>query len=201
MIGSIAILILEMIYTNTADWFNPDETADLSTFILFKVMHVAAYGFVMFILFDYFRFNHMKVLKTTTMIVAVTEIAGIAITTMHHIYQVPLETMPAFNKSLLIANSFLWNVALFIWIIFLFLTGRKNYPPIFPLQKYGVGILVLFLLGGSLPLLFRMEDFPVFFKIINFCSALNYLFLIEFSMKVPHIKEEKNCPDKGNIHP
>ena len=189
MILCVIALIFEMLYSNSVDWFTTGEP-DMLQYILLKILHVTAYGILMFLLFDYFRHYQLKVLKTTTVIIVLTEIAGIIISAMHHVYQVPLESMPAFNKTLLTANSFLWNVALFIWIIFLFLVGRKNYPPLFSLQKYGLGILLLFLLGGMLPLLFKVEDFPTWFRVINFASALNYLFLIEFSLKIPLIKPQ-----------
>jgi hypothetical protein len=83
-----------------------------------------------------------------------------------------------------LANSVVLTIALILWVILLLTTSHQTYPGIFPLQKYGMGIIVLFVMGFLLGYLFQPDWAATGWSIIHIVTALNYLFLLDFARQL-----------------
>ena len=181
MILSAAFLIAYSIYN--AFYFMGLNTVMVKPnsmqLIIRGLLHTIPYVYLLIVLFDYFRHKGWKLLQYTLLIAVIMEVAIKAYNMIH--------LMGSFKSA---SFNFTMGVEMFrvlfivLLTILLFQHHRKEHPEVFSLQKYAVSLILFQIIAFGIPVVFRSESVSSMLLIIRILSAIPYLFLIEFTLKV-----------------
>jgi len=145
-----------------------------------RILQLFPYAYIMIVMADYFRHYQLKALQIITLGMLALEIAGSIIHYFNH-------TEINLPKPLLIGNSIIWTLSMFIWIVFLFRVSNTNYAAINSIRKYAISVLVVIFISGTLPLLIdHFIDIQKYLGIfISITFVIPNIFFIEFGLKLP----------------
>lgn len=181
MILSAAFLTVYTIY-NAFFFFGlepsqvkPDIIMLIIRDLLFGIPHI----YLLLVLFDYFRYQGWKVLKYTLLLTAIMEVL---IKGFHIINRIG--SFVPNNIYYAMGEGVFWIIVIIVQAIFLFQIKRKEYPEVFSLQKYAVGLLLTQIIGFGIPVIFRSENLSSMMLVIRIISSIPYLFLIDFALKL-----------------
>lgn len=142
--------------------------------LLTTIPHV----YILYLLFDYFKHHGWKVLQYTLLVTMIVEILSKLFSMVNFIGSV----VPN-NFYYAATASAILTISIIVQAIFLLQIKRKDYPDVFSLQKYAVGLILLQVIAFGIPVLIRSEDSNSMMLVIRILSAIPYLFLIEFALK------------------
>lgn len=148
--------------------------------LLFTIPHI----YLLLVLFDYFRHQGWKVLQYTLLFTAIIEIIYKAFNMIKQIGSF----IPA-NFYYSAAVTSILAITIIIQAIFLLQIKRKDYPEVFSLQKYTIGLILLQIIAFGIPVVVRSNDSNSMMLVIRTLSGIPYLFLIEFALKLK-LKED-----------
>jgi hypothetical protein len=143
--------------------------------LLFAIPHV----YLLLVLFDYFRHQGWKILQYTLLLTVIMEILLKALNMINQI-----GSFVPYNIYYSMGEGLFWAVAIIVQAIFLLQIKRKDYPEVFSLQKYAVGLILTQIIGFGVPVIFRSENSSSMMLVIRTISAIPYLFLIDFTLKL-----------------
>jgi hypothetical protein len=144
-----------------------------------RFLQIVAYGYIMIVLFGYFKHYELKALQMITLSILALEIAGSVI----QFSNITGLNLP--NRVNLI-NVIIWSLAMILWIIFLIRISVTDFPALISIRKYAVSIFAVIILSAIIPLLINQiinnrQYFELFVAII---FVIPYVFIIEFAMKL-----------------
>lgn len=181
MILSAAFLAIYTIY-NAFFFFGlepgdvkPDTAIVIIRDLLFAIPHI----YLLLVLFDYFRYRGWKVLQYTLLLTAIMEML---IKAFHMINQVG--SFVPYNFYYTMGEGVFWIIVIMVQAIFLLQIKRKDYPEVFSLQKYAVGLILTQIIGFAIPVIFRSENPSSMMLVIRIISSIPYLFLIDFTLRL-----------------
>lgn len=143
--------------------------------LLFGIPHI----YLLLVLFDYFRYQGWKVLKYTFLLTAIMEVL---IKGFHIINRIG--SFVPNNIYYAVGEAVFWIIVIIVQAIFLFQIKRKEYPEVFSLQKYAIGLILTQIIGFGIPVIFRSENLSSMMLVIRIISSIPYLFLIDFTLKL-----------------
>lgn len=147
--------------------------------IVMSLLRAIPYTYLLIILFEYFRHQGWKVLQYTLLLMVIFEIVTKAFTIINQVGSL----VPHSFKYSMVEGGF-WFFVIIIQAIFLLRLPRAAYPAVFPLQKYAIALILFQLIAFGIPLLFSSGNFSSMMLVIRIISAIPYLFLIEFALKL-----------------
>lgn len=181
MIISAAFLTVYTIY-NAFFFFGlepggakPDTIMLIIRDLLFAIPHV----YLLLVLFDYFRHQGWKVLQYTLLLTAIMEILLKAFNMINQV-----GSFLPYNFYYTMGEGLFWAVAIIVQAVFLLQIKRKDYPEVFSLQKYAVGLILTQIIGFAIPVIFRSENPSSMMLVIRIISSIPYLFLIDFTLRL-----------------
>lgn len=143
--------------------------------LLFAIPHL----YLLLVLFDYFRHQEWKVLQYTMLFTVIFEIAT---KTFSIINQVGSFVSIGFSYSM--TTGAIWLITIMVQALFLLRLKRENHPEVSSLQKYAVALILFQIIAVGIPLVIRTGDLPSMMLVIRIISAIPYLFLIAFALKL-----------------
>lgn len=155
--------------------------------LLFAIPHL----YLLIVLFDYFRYHRWKVLQYTLLFTVIFEFVSKAFRIINQ-----MGSFVTTNFSYSMTIGAIWLISIIVQAIFLLRLKRKDYPEVFSLQKYAVALIFFQLVAFGIPFLFRSESVSSMLLIIRILSAIPYLFLIEFALK---LKSKENIVSDSRI--
>lgn len=187
MILSAAFLTVYTLYN--AYYFNslpdavvkPDTVQMIIRDLLFAIPHV----YLLIVLFDYFRFNGWKVLQSVVLLAAIVEVVSKVVNGVN-----AMGPLTPTSRYYSMSMGLFWFAVILIQAIFLLRLKRKENPAIFALQKYALALILTQLVAFAIPVVIRSTDSSSMMLAIRIISAVPYLFLIEFTLKLN--AEKKN---------
>jgi hypothetical protein len=153
-----------------------------------SILYIAAYGYLMLVFIDYFRFHRLKVLQITTIVILMTEIIRKGYSIVNALNP-PVPVANTLNlpmpRLLFITISTIYIISLIIWMIFLFQSKTKHYPAIQSIRKYAVTIMLYLILWVTIPNFVKADNRIDIVKLLSFIAAIPYIFIIGFAVKMP----------------
>lgn len=181
MILSAAFLTVFTIYI--AFFFlsiKPGITAtNTTTFIIRDLLFAIPHVYLLFVLFDYFRHQGWKVLQYILLFTAIFEIITKAFNILNEVSSLLTNR---FYYSITV--TFVMAIAMIMQAVFLLQIKRKDYPEVFSLQKYAIGLILLQIIAIGIPALLKSDNSSYMMLAIRIISAIPYLFLIDFTLKL-----------------
>lgn len=153
----------------------PDSVQIIIRDLLFAIPHV----YLLIVLFDYFRHHGWKVLQLVVLVAAIVEIASKVVNLIN-----AMEPIKPSSFYYSMGIGLFWGVVVLLQVIFLLRLKRKENPAVFPLQKYALSLIIFQLVAFAIPLVIRSAESSSMILAIRMISAVPYLFLIEFTLKL-----------------
>jgi len=186
IIFSAVLLILKAIIFGVVFQSLEPANPDLVLKGIGQFLQIVAYGYILIMLIDYFKYYKSKELKMITLGILALEIAGNVIQLFSGIAE--KDALNHINLVITIG----WSLALIIWIIFLFRIPEADFPALISIRKYAISVMAIILLSGIVPLFVNQfiniqKYLGVFVGVI---LLIPYVFIIEFGLKLP--QKEQN---------
>lgn len=153
----------------------PDAIQMIIRDLLFAIPHV----YLLFVLFDYFRHQGWKVLQSVVLVAAIVEIVGKVVNGVN-----AMGPLTPTSRYYSMSMGLFWFAVILIQAIFLLRLNRKENPAVFALQKYALALIIFQLVAFAIPVVIRSGDSVSMMLVIRIISAVPYLFLIEFTLKL-----------------
>lgn len=176
---SAVFLILKAITLAFAFHAADSAKPDLVLNVIGRFLHIVAYGYILIVLFGYFKHYELKALQMITLSILALEIAGSVI---------QFSSITGLNvpNRVNLMNGIIWSLAMILWIIFLFRSSVSDFPALISIRKYAVSIFAVLILSAIIPLLINQlinnrQYFELFAAII---FVIPYVFIIEFAIKL-----------------
>ena len=141
-----------------------------------RILQIVAYGYILIILFGYFKHYMLKELKMITLCILALEIAGSAVQLFSSIAEI---NVPNHVSSII---TICWSLAMIIWIVFLFRIPATDFPALISIRKYAVSILAIVILGGFIPVFIDASQYFELYAAIP--VTIPYIFIVDFAMKL-----------------
>jgi hypothetical protein len=179
IIFSAVFLILKAItlqfFSRSMDSADPD----LVIFGIERFLQTVAHGYIMIMLYAYFRHYELKSLQVITLGLLALEIVGgvIQLSFINGMIE------PNHVKSI---SAIVWSLGMLIWIIFLFRNSVPVSPALISIRKYAISVLAVIPLSAVFPLLivnFVDVRQNVWF-VMTLIGVIPYIFIIEFALKL-----------------
>jgi hypothetical protein len=126
---------------------------------------------------DYFRHYKLKVLQISILAILIMEVI-LKANLFTNIFD------STWKLAIFLTTNAIWIIATIILIVFLFQTKMKDYPGILSIRKYAISIILVFVLGTTIPYLVKPVSFFATQQLVELTSAIPYIFTIDFAMKL-----------------
>ena len=153
---------------------------DLVLRVIGQFLQIVVYGYILIMLFGYFKQYELKVLQMITLSILALEIAGSVIQLFSSI------TGNNVPNHVNLVTTIIWSLAMFIWIIFLFRVPAADFPALISIRKYAVSIFAIVILGAIIPnLINQITNNKQYFELLAaIILVIPYVFIVEFAMKL-----------------
>jgi hypothetical protein len=176
IIFSAVLLILKAIILGVVFQSLEPANPDLVLKGIGQFLQIVACGYILIILFDYFKHYKLKELQMITLSILALEIAGSAI----QLFSSISEKEAPNHVNLFITIG--WSLAMIMWIIFLFRVSAADFPALISIRKYAVSIFAILIFGASIPIFINTRQYFELFAAIT--NVIPYVFIVEFAMKL-----------------
>lgn len=156
---------------------------DAAQMVIRDLLFAVPYVYLLIVLFDYFRYHGWKVLQSVVLLAAIIEIASKMVTWVN-----AMGPLTPTSRYYSMSMGLIWFAVILIQAILILRLNRKENPEVFALQKYAVALIVFQLIAFAIPVVIHSANSTSMMVAIRIISAVPYLFLIEFTLK---LKSEK----------
>ncbi len=143
---------------------------------IFKISHLLAFGYILYALFDYFKFYKLKLHQTIVALLFVHEVF-FTITFI-------LNQLQLLNFNFISISPIVWSILFIVWIVFLIRMKEADYVGIKSIRKYAIFLLIMPVLLGVLHAMIALiipSHKPDIYMIV---TAIPCLFILEFARKL-----------------
>jgi hypothetical protein len=176
LLFSVILLILKATFFLLVFQSAYPAKPDLVLILIGRILQIAAYGYILIVLIDYFKHYELKVLKMITLCILVLEIAENVIQNFSSIQE---KNTPNHANFVVAIGGVL---ALITWIIFLFRIRSADFPGLGSIRKYAVSLVTVVILGAFIPVFIDARQYFEFLAPI--IVIIPYFFIIEFALKL-----------------
>lgn len=177
IILSSSFLILYVLILRLFFFFNSSTKIDTIQIIVKNIIFIIPYGYLMLSFNDYFRHYKLKVLQISILAILIMEVI-LKANLFTNIFD------STWKLAIFLTTNAIWIIATIILIVFLFQTKMKDYPGILSIRKYAISIILVFVLGTTIPYLVKPVSFFATQQLVELTSAIPYIFTIDFAMKL-----------------
>jgi len=176
IIVSTLYLILNYVLLGFSTQLENIKTFDVVEKTVIDILFIVAYGYVLFVLYDYFKHYKEENLKLFALLIFICEITNQVFSLINFFVQI----IPELLTGILI---FVTLVCMLIWVILL-LRMKSKYPALKSLTKFAVGQIAAFGLGIIISIIVVFGEFYAFQDIIYVLIAIPHIYIIEFALKL-----------------
>lgn len=185
MIFSAAFLTVYTLY-NAFFFYHLMDTGikpDAAQMVIRDLLFAIPYVYLLIVLFDYFRHQGWKVLQSVVLMAAIVEIGSRMVNWVN-----AMGPLTPISRNYSMSMGLFWVATILIQAIFVLRLNRKENPAVLALQKYAVALILTQLIAFAIPVVIHSANSTSMMVAIRIISAVPYLFLIEFTLK---LKSEK----------
>lgn len=182
IVVSTLILILNYVLLGFSTQLENIKTFDIVEKTVIDILFIVAYGYVLFVIYDYFKHYKEDKLKLFALLILIGEITNQIFSLINSFAPIIPELLTGFL-------TFVTLVCMLIWVILL-LRMKSEYSALKSLTKFAVGQIAAFGVGIILSIIILFGDFYVFHDIIYVLIAIPYIYIIEFAFKLKNINDK-----------